>query len=75
MYKFWLSIIFLGKTGNSKGVKEKINIIDYIKVLNYCIAKDSITKVKDNRLGKCWTEIGLIILNNQSTTYWLEKDK
>lgn len=24
--------IFLGKTGNPKAIKEKINIIDYIKV-------------------------------------------
>lgn len=49
--------------GNSKTIKEKINIIDYINIFNYCTAKDSIIKVKDNTLEKYLTEIGLILLS------------
>lgn len=39
------------------------------------MAKDGITEVREERLGKYLTEIGLIIVNKQNSIYWLEKDK
>lgn len=61
--KLWVGKILPGKMGNPKATKEKINRIGYIKILNCCMAKDSITEVKDDRLRRYLTETVFTIVS------------
>jgi len=50
MHDLGLDNIFLDMTPKSHATKEKVYILDFIKVKNFCASKDTTEKVKAHRM-------------------------
>ena len=59
----WITAIFLDFSAKEKEIKAKINKWDLIRLLSFCIAKETKPKWKDNLLNgrKYWQMIWLIM--------------